>query len=253
MNALPTVRELPPELAGAPTALAGRLENASAQDVLRWAHERWQDRLAIVTSFQAEGVVILDLAHSLGLPLRVVTIDTGRLPQETYDLWERLRARYGLSVEVVMPDPNDVAELVARRGPNLFFVSPEDREACCRVRKVLPFRKATEGLSAWISGLRRGQTAARASVGKVEPDLGNRPDGSLWKISPLADWTEEQVWEHIRSADVPYHGLYDRGYRSIGCAPCSRASRPGEAPRASRWWWEVGGKRECGLHLGRGC
>ena len=226
---------------------ADGLQSASAERLLEAAFEQFGEGLAIVTSFQAGGSVVLDLASRMSLPLRVITIDTGRLPEETYLQIDRVRDRYGFEVDLALPDAGEVSALVRAGGPNLFLRSEEDRLACCHVRKVLPFRNAVVGLDAWITGLRRDQSLARRSIRKVEPDWSNREDGSLLKLSPLADWTEERVWSYIDEYRVPYHPLYDRGYRSIGCAPCTRPSRPGEQSRAERWWWEQGAK-ECGLH-----
>lgn len=227
---------------------AQELEQLPAPKVIRWAFEEFAPELAIVTSFQAEGMVVLDMASREGLPLRILTIDTGRLHEETFLQVDRVRTRYGLEVEIVTPSAPHVQELVRLGGPNLFLDSKENRLRCCHVRKVEPFRRAVSGLQAWLAGIRRDQTGERAAIRKVEIDRGNRPDGSLLKVNPLADWTEDQVWSYIREHGVPYHPLYDRGYRSIGCAPCTRPSRPGEDPRQSRWWWELGHK-ECGLHL----
>jgi phosphoadenosine phosphosulfate reductase len=229
---------------------ARRFESSPPERLLGWAHERWGDTLALVTSFQASGMVLLDLAHRHGLPLRVLTLDTGRLPEETYTLIDRVRSRYRVEVEIVLPDHREVEALVRDSGPNLFLQSTEHRQSCCFVRKVAPFRRAVAGLEAWVSGVRRDESVARATTPKVEIDTVNRPGGGLIKLNPLADWTEDQVWSYIRDHSVPYHALYDRGYRSIGCAPCTRAARPAEEPRASRWWWEEGGHKECGLHLG---
>ena len=228
---------------------ARRFESAPPERLLAWAHERWGEELAIVTSFQASGMVLIDLAHRYHLPLRVLTLDTGRLPEETYTLIDRVRSRYRIEVEVVLPDHREVEELVRDGGPNLFLQSPEHRQRCCFVRKVAPFRRAVAGLQAWVSGLRRDEGGVRADVPKVELDAVNRPGGGLFKLNPLADWTEDQVWSYVRDHAVPYHALYDRGYRSIGCAPCTRPARPAEDARASRWWWEDGGHKECGLHL----
>ena len=226
---------------------SSELDQASAEALLQWAHQTFGDRLAVATSLQAEGVVILDLLHELALPVRVLTVDTGRLPEETLELVDRIRARYRLDVELVYPRAEDVQELVRAGGPNLFLESTENRLRCCSVRKLEPFRRALDGVACWISGLRRTQGGARAQARRVELDRVNRPEGGLLKVNPLLDWSEEQVWERIRERRIPYHALYDRGYRSIGCAPCTRAARPSEEERASRWWWESGPK-ECGLH-----
>ncbi len=227
-----------------------RLERATLDDRLCLAAGLFGDRVAMVTSFQAEGMVLLDRAHALGLRLRVVTVDTGRLPEETFRHIDRVRERYGCTIEVFVPESRGVEQLVRIGGPNLFLESKENRERCCFVRKVEPFRRATAGLDAWISGLRRGQGGERVETSALEVDHANRDDGTLLKVNPLFDWSEEQVWSYLRTHHVPYHPLYDHGYRSIGCAPCTRASRPGEDARAGRWWWEQGHK-ECGLHRRR--
>ena len=236
----------PPDAAQA-ERWARELGDVSSEQLLTWAHQTFGERLAVATSFQAEGVVILDLLHRLDLPVRVVSVDTGRLPEETFELIDRVRSRYGLEVEIVYPHAEDVQALVRAGGPNLFLESPENRMRCCSVRKVEPFRRAIEGFDCWISGLRRTQGGARTQARRVELDRVNRPEGGLLKLNPLLEWSEEQVWERIREHRIPYHALYDQGYKSIGCAPCTRASRPSEEERASRWWWESGPK-ECGLH-----
>lgn len=224
------------------------IEESSALEILSSAADRFGDRVAIVTSFQDSGTVLVDMAHRAGLDLRVITLDTGRLPPESYQQIERVRDRYGVDVELVLPDHREVERLVRPKGPDLFRSSPEDRRRCCEIRKVRPFRRAARGLDAWIAGVRREHSRERAAIRKVEIDLANREDGSLLKIHPLADWTSERIWSYLRDHDVPYHPLYDQGYHSIGCAPCTRPSRPGEPARASRWWWEDEVK-ECGLHL----
>ena len=228
---------------------AGQLANdfdfATPKEVLAWAIERWGGRLAICTSFQAEGMAILDMAWRIDPQVRVFTVDTGRLPQETYDILETVRDRYGMKIEVYSPDARQVQEMVLRHGPNLFQKSVPARLLCCNVRKVEPVRQALEGLDAWITGLRRDQWASRANIRKVEVD---HEHGGLAKISPLADWTIDEVWDYIRANDVPVHPLYEKGFTSIGCAPCTRATLPGEDLRAGRWWWETNAPKECGIH-----
>jgi phosphoadenylyl-sulfate reductase (thioredoxin) len=244
------VQEIEPVEAGVPVAEVAALgDEASAGEVLAWAAERFAGRLAIFTSFQAEGMVIVDLAQRLGLSVPILTLDTGRLPQETYDHWDRIRRHYGVEIRGIAPDAAEVAAMVRRHGPNHFRLSVENRLECCRVRKVAPFRRAVAGFDAWISGVRREQGESRRDAAVVEPDLANDPEGRLFKVSPLAIWTLREVWEYLRDHRVPTHPLYERGYHSIGCAPCSRPLRPGEDPRASRWWWERTEHRECGLHL----
>lgn len=222
------------------------LEHASAEEVIRWTLDRWHPRAAVVTAFQAEGMVILDMAWRLRSDLRVITLDTGRLPAESYELIEQVRERYGIAVEIYSPDAAQVEAMVRRAGPNLFYGSPEGRKECCRVRKVEVLDRALSGLDAWMTGLRRSQTPSRAGTRKVDRDDAH---GGIVKVSPLADWTRDEVWEYIEENDVPYHPLYDSGYTSIGCAPCTRAPRAGESSRAGRWWWESDERKECGIHF----
>jgi phosphoadenosine phosphosulfate reductase len=231
-------------------AIPADLETLGATDVLRCALEALgADRVALSASFGPEDIVILDLLVGIAPTPRVFTLDTGRLPQETYDLIDRVRERYGIDVEVFAPEAADVEAMVAERGPNLFYRSVDDRLRCCDVRKVRPLRRALATVDGWVTGLRREQTATRARTPKIGLDLEH---GLIWKIAPLADWSEDAVWTYIRERDLPYNALHDRGYPSIGCAPCTRAVGPGEDPRAGRWWWETGGSRECGLHVPSG-
>ncbi len=228
---------------------AMELELATPEQVLRWAHGRWGSELTLATSFQAEGMVLLHMCHQLGLPVRIVTLDTGRLPEETFRHIEHVRLHYGVDVEIVAPRASEVARLVKRDGPNLFYASVDGRQRCCNVRKVEPMRRALARTPAWLSGLRRDQTPTRDVLNKVEVDRVTRTRGRLVKVCPLLDWTEDQVWAYIHEQGVPYHPLYDRGYRTIGCAPCTRPSRPGEGARGGRWWWESHTGKECGLHV----
>jgi phosphoadenosine phosphosulfate reductase len=230
-----------PEVAAA----ADRLEARPAEELVAWALGEFGDRFAIVTSFQIEGMVVLDLARRLDPAVRVLSLDTGRLPEETYELIETVRARFGLRVELVAPDPAAVAAMTAEHGPNLFRRDPALRRLCCQVRKVDPLGRALAGLDAWSTGLRRESGPARAGTVKVEPDLAH---GGIVKLNPLADWTREQVWSYVHANQVPVHPLYEQGYTSIGCAPCTRAVLPGEDERGGRWWWEAGPDKECGLH-----
>jgi thioredoxin-dependent adenylylsulfate APS reductase len=224
--------------------VTARLAQSSVAEVLAWALDTFSPAIAFGTGLGAEGMVILDHLARGGRMPRVFVLDTGRLPQETHELMDRVRERYGVTIEVHTPAPEDVEPMVREHGPNLFYRSVELRQLCCRVRKVLPLRRALVGLDAWITGLRRdGQT--RSGVAKVELDAQN---GGLVKINPLADWSTRDVWGYIRSHDVPYNALHDRGFTSIGCAPCTRAVAPGEEARAGRWWWERPEQRECGLH-----
>ena len=221
-----------------------RFEAASASDILSWAVDTFGDSFAIATSFQKEGMVILDLASRISASVRVFTLDTGRLPDETYHMMESVRQRYGIPVEIVFPERDEVEQLVAFHGPNLFYSSVQARQRCCDVRKVRPMDRKLETLKAWATGLRRDQSDTRADIPKVERD----PAGRI-KICPLADWSADRVEDYLAKHDVPVHPLYARGYTSIGCAPCTRAVQPGESERAGRWWWEQDAKKECGIHF----
>ena len=220
------------------------LENLTAGELVSWAIETYATEFAIATSFQKEGMVIVDLACRSGFEkCRVFTLDSGRLPDETHQMIETVRERYGISVEVVTPIPEDVEAMVSAHGLDLFYQSPDLRALCCEVRKVRPLQRKLREFKAWASGLRREQSETRAGVRTVE-----EVDGRL-RLSPLADWSAEQVDMYIREHDVPLHPLYLRGYTSIGCAPCTRAEEAGEDERAGRWWWEQETRKECGIHF----
>jgi thioredoxin-dependent adenylylsulfate APS reductase len=192
-------------------------------------------------------MVILDMAAELaGSDLKVFTIDTGRLPAETEQLLSKVRSRYGVEIEVISPEDSEVDEMVSLHGQNLFRDSVSKRRACCEIRKVRPLKRKLRELDAWVVGLRSGQSDTRIAVAKAAPD---EQHAGVYKLCPLADWTDEQVWSYIRRHDLPYHKLYDQGYTSIGCAPCTRATSDGEHSRAGRWWWETGTPKECGIHL----
>jgi thioredoxin-dependent adenylylsulfate APS reductase len=218
--------------------------NAEPEAVLRWAFDTFP-RVAIVASFQAESSVIIDLASKIRPHLQVVTLDTGRLPQETHDMIDRVRERYRIEIQVVQPDPEEVRELVAAHGTNLFYRSPDLRRLCCGVRKSRPLDRALRGYDAWVTGVRREQATTRSQTQIVAVDSEH---GGIAKIAPLAGWSKAQVWDYIREHDLPYHSLYDQGYTSIGCQPCTRATAAGEDERAGRWWWEQNEVKECGLH-----
>ena len=226
--------------------LVSEFDGRPAEDVIGWVVDTFGDRVALSTSFQAEGMVVLDMASRLGRGVRVVTVDTGRLPPETYELIDEVRDRYGIDVEVHLPDQQELAEMVGRHGVNPFYKGVSLRLLCCEIRKVNPVNKVLATLDAWMTGLRRSQSATRSDVEPFELDEAH---GGILKVNPLAHWPEEQVWDYIRSNDVPYNRLYDKGYTSIGCAPCTRPTQEGEDPRAGRWWWESGVAKECGIHM----
>jgi len=226
--------------------LSVEFEGAEPQELLEWALERFSPRIALSTAFQIDGVALIDMAYELDEEIQVFSVDTGRLPAESYTLIEQLRERYPrMRLELLSPEPRQLTRMVARHGPNLFYRSVENRLLCCNVRKVQPLIKHLAGLDAWITGLRRDQWASRTDIRKIEID---HDHGAIVKLNPLAEWTEDEVWDYVREHDVPTHPLYARGYTSIGCAPCTRAVAPGEASRAGRWWWETNAPKECGIH-----
>ena len=228
---------------------SGRLEELSAQRLLTWGFERFTPRIALSASFGSpDGMVLLDMMCQLDpRRTRVFSIDTGRLPQETHNLIDRVRERYEVEVEVYFPDPERVQKMVRTHGMNLFYDSVEKRKLCCGVRKVEPLQRALADLDAWISGLRPEQSVTRTEVTAVEIDEVH--DGRI-KLNPLARWTKDDVWAYVRKHAVPVNALHAKGYPSVGCAPCSRAIREGEDERAGRWWWERPESRECGIHTG---
>ncbi|HUF19653.1 MAG TPA: phosphoadenylyl-sulfate reductase [Burkholderiales bacterium] len=199
---------------------------------------------AFGTSFGVEDMVLLDLISRGKHAIEVFTLDTGRLPEETYALMARTAERYRIKVRTFFPDTAAIQDYVRINGINGFYDSVVQRKACCEVRKVEPLRRALAGKRAWVTGLRREQSPTRATLPLSEYD----PVHALQKFNPLADWMLDDVWRYVRRHDVPYNALHDRGYPSIGCAPCTRAVKPGEDIRAGRWWWEATDAKECGLH-----
>lgn len=215
------------------------------EGLLEYLAEKFAQKIALASSMSAEDQVVTDMLCRIQPRVGIFTLDTGRLPQETYDLIDATNQKYGIRIKVMFPESSDVEALLNEEGPNSFYKSIESRKRCCHVRKVLPLRRALSGLDAWITGLRREQSVTRDALEKVEWDESN----GLIKVNPLAEWTSQQVWDYIRANDVPYSKLHDQGYPSIGCAPCTRAIEPGQDDRAGRWWWEQPEHKECGLHL----
>ena len=199
------------------------------------------------SSFGAEDMVLTDLIARYYPGIAVFTLDTGRLPQETYDLMQVVRDRYGLSIQVYFPDAAAVESYVAQNGPNGFYQSVELRKRCCYIRKVEPLRRALSGKRAWITGMRREQAVTRDGLAISSFDAEN----NMQKFNPLCEWSNAEVWEYLKQHDVPYNKLHDRFYPSIGCAPCTRAVTPGEDVRSGRWWWESPESKECGLHINK--
>ncbi len=219
---------------------------ASPEEVLGEAAALLPGQVVFTTSLGAEDQVITDMIARHAIDIRVVTLDTGRLFAETYELIHRTESRCKIRIEVFFPDTAEVEQLVAAQGINGFYDSIDNRKRCCHVRKVLPLKRALAGAALWVTGIRKEQSENRSDFPAVEWDEQHQ----LLKLHPLLEWSEQQVWNYIRKHAVPYNPLHDKGFPSIGCAPCTRALLPGESPRAGRWWWEQGAQ-ECGLHAAR--
>lgn len=230
-------------------ALNDDFRGASPETLLTWAANAFPaERLAFACSFGLEDVAVLEMLSRLPRRPRIVFLDTGRLPQETYDALHLARRHWDLDVEVFFPAAGAVEALVRRDGPNGFYESLQRRRDCCAVRKVEPLRRALRGADAWITGQRRDQAPTRAGLEAFELDEAH---GGLLKINPLVDWTFERTRAYVRHHGLPANALHDHGYPSIGCAPCTRPVQEGEDPRAGRWWWEAPEHKECGLHRNR--
>ncbi|OHB78809.1 MAG: phosphoadenosine phosphosulfate reductase [Planctomycetes bacterium RBG_16_55_9] len=227
--------------------LAEETKGYSAEELLKLVAERFGDKIALATSFGAEDQVLTDMLYRINNKPSIFTLDTGRLPEETYQVMQTTQEKYGIRIDMLFPDYKKVEEMVNKLGPNLFYTSIEARRLCCEVRKIEPLKRKLSGLQAWICGLRAEQSVTRTNLQRIEFD----ENFGLIKVSPLVDWTTEQVWNYIHENKVPYNKLHDKGYSSIGCAPCTRAVRSGEDIRAGRWWWERPEHKECGLHRGR--
>ncbi len=223
-----------------------RFESAAPADILKWVDERFGQKAAQMSSFGLEDVALFDMYWRINPKARVMTLDTLRLPTETYTLFDQTRLRYRVDIEAFYPDLDSVAQMVKEKGFNLFYKGVENRKLCCGIRKVEPLNRALNSLDAWITGLRRDQGMERGSIDIIEWDEPHQN----YKVNPLANWSFDQVQEYVKANNVPYNELHDKGYPSIGCAPCTRAIKPGEDLRAGRWWWEADpDAKECGLHI----
>lgn len=226
--------------------IAEEMEDQSAMEVLKWAINAYAPKIALASSFGAEDVILIDMMVKINKEkAKIFTLDTGRLNQETYDVMDAIRKKYGIQIEVYFPEQRETEEMVKIKGMNLMYESVENRKLCCEIRKVHPLNRALSNLDGWITGLRREQAITRANIYKLEIDSSH---GNIVKINPLADWTNGMIWDYIHKNNVPYNKLHDSGYPSIGCEPCTRAVHRGEDPRAGRWWWENATQKECGLH-----
>ncbi|MBI3332893.1 MAG: phosphoadenylyl-sulfate reductase [Candidatus Omnitrophica bacterium] len=226
--------------------VAKRLESKDAEGVLRWGVETFFPRIGFASSFGAEDVVVIDILMKINREVTIFTLDTGRLPEETYEVMDQIRQRYTVPITSYFPDKAAVEKLEREKGFYSFRQSVENRKECCGIRKVEPLNRALQGLEAWITGLRREQAVTRSGLPKAELDSAHR---NIVKLNPISDWTTDQVWDYLRKNQIPYNKLHDRNYPSIGCAPCTRAIKPGEDIRAGRWWWELPEQKECGLHV----
>ena len=228
--------------------LARDLDGQHPADTVAMALRQYAPDVAISFS-GAEDVVLIDMASRTGQPFRVFTLDTGRLHAETYRFLEAVRERYEIAIEAYFPQPEAVQTLVREQGYFSFY--RDGHEQCCAIRKVEPLRRALAGVDAYLTGQRKDQSpSTRNDIPLVQLDTAfSEPGRELVKFNPLADWTSAQVWQYIREHDVPYNALHDRGFRSIGCEPCTMATNPGQHEREGRWWWEEATKRECGIHV----
>lgn len=224
------------------------LENKSAEEILDWTMARFGKRAGIASSFGMEDMVLIDMASKLDGDITLFTLDTGRLHEETYETMEKVRTRYGLTIQTYFPDKEKVEQLVRDKGFFSFRENVDNRKECCFIRKVEPLQRALAQLDAWVTGLRREQSVTRTHVPKIDNDSDHPP---LIKINPLANWTQEQVEAYIEKNSVPINPLHKKNFPSIGCAPCTRPIMEGEDIRAGRWWWENPEHKECGLHRPR--
>lgn len=220
-------------------------ENATALEIIKTGIEAAGGPVSLACSFSLEDVAIIDIAHKAGLNLGVFALDTGRLNEETYEVADALVERYRLKIDWYFPKHEEVEKLERAEGLFSFRESLERRHACCGIRKVEPLSRALMGLKGWVTGMRREQSVTRGDLKAIELDELN---GGILKINPLIDWSEEQLNSYTEEHRLPKNRLYSQGYRSIGCAPCTRAVKPGEDARAGRWWWENPENKECGLH-----
>lgn len=221
-----------------------KFENSSPQEVLEFFLKEFEGRIALSSSLSIEDQALTHMIVKINPNTRIFTLDTGRLFPQTYQLIDRTNLTYNIKIEVFFPDYHEVQRMVREEGINLFYNSIESRHRCCAIRKLEPLKRAFKGLDVWICGLRHQQSVTRKDMKLVEwDDIHN-----MIKLNPLINWTEDEVREYIHSHHVPYNKLFDKGYPSVGCEPCTRAVEPGDDPRSGRWWWEAPDKRECGLH-----
>ncbi|WP_200975431.1 phosphoadenylyl-sulfate reductase [Echinicola sp. 20G] len=224
--------------------LSIRVDNLPIADAIAQLCELFPGKVVFSTSLGQEDQVITEIISKNNLPVKIFTLDTGRLFYETYELLSKTESKYNIKIKTYYPNTGSVEKLVSDIGINGFYESPENRKSCCYIRKVEPLKRALAGNSIWITGLRSEQSENRSEMRKLEWDQGNQ----IMKFNPLLYWNMDEMLQYISDNKIPYNPLHDKGYISIGCAPCTRAIEPGEDPRAGRWWWESS-KKECGLHI----
>ncbi|MEK9727695.1 MAG: phosphoadenylyl-sulfate reductase [Candidatus Margulisiibacteriota bacterium] len=222
-----------------------QFHSASAEAVMAFAVERFGNELTLASSLGLEDQVLTHMYSTLTDQMDIFVLDTGRLHQETYDVIEKNRTLYAFNYRVFFPKQTSVEAMVMAHGPNHFYESVDYRKECCYIRKVEPLQRALKGYSAWITGIRRAQSIDRTTTSFFEWDQVNQ----IVKVNPLIKWSKDDTWDYINRNEIPYNVLHDKGFPSIGCAPCTRAIEPGEDDRSGRWWWEESVKKECGLHV----
>ncbi len=224
-----------------------KFEETGSIEVLNYFLNSFHPRIALASSLSIEDQAITDMLIKINPDAKIFTLDTGRLPYETYNLIDKTNFRYGIKINVHFPDKNEVEKLVNTKGVNSFYESIEARKECCRIRKIEPLKQALKNYDVWITGLRREQSITRKETSLIELDSNGKV-----KLNPLINWSEEEVWQYIKKFNVPYNLLYNKGYKSIGCAPCTRTVGEHEDIRNGRWWWENPEHKECGLHINEG-
>lgn len=239
---------MPNSLQDYTTQIAGKANVLSIEEMFKDLATQFPGKVTFSTSFSFEDQAITHMILSNKFPISIFTLDTGRLFEETYSAWSATNDRYQTKIRAYYPDHNLLEPFVAEHGPNSFYESVDQRKACCYVRKVEPLKRALKGNSIWITGIRAEHSANRNDMTQIEWDESNQ----IIKYHPLLLWTTKEVKDYINKYNIPYNILHDRGFVSIGCAPCTRAVRPGEDFRAGRWWWEDNTKKECGLHIHQG-
>jgi phosphoadenosine phosphosulfate reductase len=227
------------------TSIIQKTKVLDLDEVLIELTKEFPDQVTFSTSFSFEDQVITHKILSSQLPITIFTLDTGRLFPETYSVWSATNEKYNTHIKAYYPDHSLLEDFIAVKGPNSFYESVENRKGCCYIRKVEPLKRALKNNAVWITGLRAEHSAERHDIPQVEWDESN----NVIKYHPILHWTTEEVKQYINQNNIPYNSLHDRGFVSIGCAPCTRAIKPGEDFRAGRWWWEDNTKKECGLHV----